>query len=107
MRERYDGSAIVYCDGIAQAYPKRGDLDRAITLHEHFLRFYPNRKDRKLIYPKYHYCLAILYEKKGLPEQAIQEYQKFLTIRKDADEDISEHIDFKDKVVELNMFRFH
>jgi len=58
-------------------------------------------KDRRLINPKYHYHLARLYEEKGWSDKVIIKYEKFLDIWKDADEDLLEFIDAKQRLAKL------
>jgi len=49
------------------------------------IAFDPKSPARFLIHPKYHYGLAKLYEQKDLKVKAIEQYQKFLDLWKDAD----------------------
>jgi len=41
-------------------------------------------------YPLVHYHLALAYERKGQPDQARAEYERFLQVWKDADADVPE-----------------
>jgi hypothetical protein len=61
----------------------------------------PSSKVRRLIHPKYHYRLTKLYEEKGWSGKAIEQYEKFLEIWKDADEDLPELIDAKERLAKL------
>ncbi len=85
----------------ARAYYQAGNLDRAIAEYECLITFDPKSKDRRLINPKYHYHLARLYEEKGWSDKAIKQYEKFLEIWKDADEDLPEKIDAKERLAKL------
>jgi serine/threonine protein kinase/predicted Zn-dependent protease len=88
-------------DGLARAYHLAGDLDKAIDEYKRLIRFDPESKERFFILPKYHYRLATLYEEKGWQGLAIQEYERFLEIWKDADADLSELIDSKARLAKL------
>ena len=88
-------------DVLGQAYYQAGELDKAIAEYERITQFNPDSKDRLLIYPKYHYRLAKLYEEKGLKDKAIQQYEKFLDIWKDADEDLPEPHDARARLARL------
>lgn len=85
----------------AQAYVQSGKLDQAIVEYERLITFDPNRKDRRLINPRYHHRLAKLYEERGLKDKAIQRYEKFLDFWKDADEDLPELVDAKVRLAKL------
>jgi len=88
-------------DIAARAYLKLGDLDKAIDKHERLITFDPDSKDRRLIHPRYHYRLATLYEQKGWKGKAIEHYEKFLELWKDADPGIAELDDAKKRLAGL------
>jgi tetratricopeptide (TPR) repeat protein len=88
-------------DLVARAYYKKGDLDRAIFEYEQLITSNPNKRGRCLIHPLWYYQLARLYEEKDLKEKAIRQYEKFLDIWKDADEDLAELIDAKERLAKL------
>jgi serine/threonine protein kinase/tetratricopeptide (TPR) repeat protein len=85
-------------DVLARAYHKKGERDKAIEEYERLIRFDPDRWERFLIFPEYHYRLAKLYEEKGAKTKAIKEYNKFLEIWKNADKDLPELIDAKNRL---------
>ena len=88
-------------DVLARAYYLNGELDKAISEYERLITFDPNSKNRLLIHPKYHYRLAKLYQEKGLKNKAISEFEKFLELWKDADKDLPELVDVKNRLANL------
>jgi tetratricopeptide (TPR) repeat protein len=74
----------------AGAYLKNGDLNEAIAEYERLTTFDPSTRDRRLINPKYYYILGDIYEQQGNTAKAIEHYEKFLNLWKDADPGIAE-----------------
>jgi tetratricopeptide (TPR) repeat protein len=58
-------------------------------------------KRRALYYPKSFYLLGTIYEKKGDTKQAIQNYEKFLDLWKNADLNIPELMNAKTRLAKL------
>ncbi len=77
-------------DALARAHQQKGDLDSAIVEYERLVTFDPNSKTRYLVHPLYHYRLAKLYEEKGWKGKAIDQYEQFLNLWKNADPGIAE-----------------
>lgn len=77
----------------ARAYAEMDELDKAIGEYEKLITIDKKDKDRRLIHPLYHYRLARIYELNGNKEKAIEQYEKFLRIWKNADENIEDKRD--------------
>ena len=89
-------------DVAARAYVKKGDIDRAIAEYEYLVSTAPEKKDRLLILPIYHYRLAKLYEQRGRSKLAAEQYGAFLRITKGADIWLGEIADARDRFTSLS-----
>jgi tetratricopeptide (TPR) repeat protein len=88
-------------DTLARAYLKKGDVDGAIAAYEKMIIFDPEGQDRRLIHPKYRYLLAKLYEERDDAAKAIEQYEAFLDLWKDADPNLPELQYAKNRLVSL------
>jgi tetratricopeptide (TPR) repeat protein len=85
----------------ARAYLKTGETDNAILEYERIMDPDPNKRGRSFIRPLWHYELAKLYEAKGFNNKAIAEYEKFLDLWKDADDNLPEPHDARKRLSKL------
>ena len=88
-------------DILARAYVKNGALDKAVAKYEEWITFDPNSTDRRIAHPKYHYELAKLYEQKKWEGKAIENYEKFIDLWKDADKGLPELEEAKKRLAGL------
>ena len=89
-------------DLFAQAFLKKGELDKAISEYERITTLNLGiGLDRPLIHPLSRYRLAKLYDENGQREKAIEQYEKTLEMWKNADEDLFEMIDAKKNLESL------
>jgi len=87
---------------LAKAYLESGRLGEAVAVFEKALARYG---DVRAAYPilsvKAHYLLGLAYEKSGWTSKAIEQYETFLDIWKDADPGIEEIEDAKERLARL------
>jgi tetratricopeptide (TPR) repeat protein len=88
-------------DILARAYVQKGALGDAIAEYERIVTFDPAGRERRLVYPLFHYRLGVLYEQTGRPDKAIQHYEKFLEICGDADPGLTEVPDARRRLASL------
>jgi serine/threonine protein kinase/Flp pilus assembly protein TadD len=97
----------VMVDIIPRAYQALGQVDSAIVAYERAVEHH--LKDRSLpfqarvtpVLPRYHYRLALLYEKKGMKQKAIEQYEQFLKIWGKADPIYKEPADARARLAKL------
>ena len=79
-----------------------GRLADAVTMFEKALRWYDNpRAFEGLLSAKAHYWLGQAYEESGWRDKAIEQYETFLDIWKDADPGIEEIDDARERLARL------
>jgi serine/threonine protein kinase/tetratricopeptide (TPR) repeat protein len=92
---------LYYLDLIARIYAKRGDLDQAIQEYERLFKMTSSGRPF-LVHPLYHYRIGLLYEEANETPKAIEHYEKYLDLWKDADPGIAEVEDARMRLAELN-----
>jgi len=90
-----------FIDSLASAYYKSGDIEKAREEYERILPLTQGRLDYGDIYVKSFYTLGKIYEKKGWEGKAIEHYEKFLNLWKDADPGIPEVEDARKRLTSL------
>jgi tetratricopeptide (TPR) repeat protein len=87
---------------LAQAYLELGRLGEAVLLLEQALsRYDVSRALHPIFAMKAYYVLGLAYEKSGWKAKAIEKYEEFLDIWKDADPGIPEVQDAKERLQKL------
>ncbi|MEN8165520.1 MAG: tetratricopeptide repeat protein, partial [Acidobacteriota bacterium] len=77
-------------DVLARAFVAKNAFDEAIAEYERLVAPVPPRRDRRLVYPVFHYRLGRLYEEKGMIAKAVREYERFLEIMNGAGTGLAE-----------------
>jgi tetratricopeptide (TPR) repeat protein len=79
-----------------------GQFDRAVNLVTQLQRVNNNDAGyRPFYYPKSYFLLGKIYEKKGDKKLAVENYEKFLNLWRDADKDLPDLIDAKARLTKL------
>ncbi len=92
-------------DSLASAYDKAGDLEKARKEYERITSLTTGRIGAGDIYARSFYMLGKICEKKGLKAQALEHYEKFLNLWKDADPGIAEIGDARERLAGLKKSR--
>ena len=100
-RTKLNNYLVYYFDLIARIYTEKGDVGQAIQEYERLFKLSISGAPTFLIHPLYHYRLGILYEKAGNTVKAIENYEKFLDLWKDADPGIAEVDDARERLAGL------
>ncbi len=90
-----------FIDSLATAYYESGDLDKAIEQYERITELNTGRLNNGEIYVRSFYMLGKICEQQGNTAKAIEHYQKFLDLWKDADPGIAEVDDARERLTEL------
>jgi len=95
----------LFFDSLALAYYKIGDLEKAQDEYERIISLTTGRFEYGDIYAKSFYMLGKIYEQKAWKGKAIEHYEKFLSLWKDADPGIAEVEDAKKRLGDGGMGR--
>jgi tetratricopeptide (TPR) repeat protein len=95
------GKRVNFIDPLAFAYYKAGDLENALKQYERITSLTQGRIRDADLYAKSFYMLGKIYEQKGSKGKAIEHFQKFLNLWKDADPGFPEVEDAKKKLAGL------
>jgi serine/threonine protein kinase/Flp pilus assembly protein TadD len=94
-------SHALFIDSLAFAYYRAGDLDKAREEYEKILSLTTGRYGYGDIYAKSFYMIGKIHEQQGETVRAIDQYEKFLDLWKDADPGLPEVEDAKNRLVGL------
>ena len=94
------GQAL-FIDPLAFAYYKAGDYDKARQQYERIIHLTTGRLFYGDIYAKSFYMLGKIFEEEEMQPQAVEHYEKFLDLWKDADPGIAEVEDAKKRLAKL------
>ncbi|UCE21534.1 MAG: tetratricopeptide repeat protein [Candidatus Aminicenantes bacterium] len=94
---QHTGSSIhgLFIEALALTYFRAGDLKKAREQYEKIPNLTNGRRDYGDIYVKAFYMLGKIFEQQGERAKAIEHYEKFLDLWKDADPGITEVEDAK------------
>jgi len=92
---------VFFIDSLALAYYQVGDIEKAAEEYERIISLTTGRLYYGDIYAKSFYMLGIIYQEKGWEGKAIEHYDKFLHLWKEADLGIPELIDAKKRLTAL------
>jgi len=88
-------------EALALAYYRSGDIERALKEYERITSLTEGRLWRGDIYAKSFYMLGKIYEQQGWKGKAMEHYEKFLDLWKDADPGIAEVEDARERLTGL------
>ena len=90
-----------YVESLAMAYYASGDIDKAQSEYERITSSSSDRLYFGDVYALSFYALGKIYEQKGWKGKALEQYEKFLDLWKDADPGFPEVDDAKERLAAL------
>ncbi len=95
------GLNLLFTKSLGLAYYRKGDLENAQKTYERALSLATGRSGYGDVYAKSFYMLGKIYEETGWKGKAIENYEKFLELWKNADPGLPEVEDAKTRLVSL------
>lgn len=91
----------LFFESLASAYYRAGDLESAQNEYEKIISLSAGRLNYGDIYAKTFYKLGKIYEERGWKKKAIEHYEKFLDLWKDANANLPEITDAEKRILAL------
>ncbi|MFB0564656.1 MAG: protein kinase [Candidatus Aminicenantaceae bacterium] len=91
-----------YVDSLASAYYEAGDIENSQKHYERIASLTMGRLMWGDVYARSYYWLGKIYQKKGWEGKAIEHYERFVELWKDADSNLPELTDAKEQFAVLN-----
>jgi tetratricopeptide (TPR) repeat protein len=91
----------LFVNSLALTYYKAGDIEKAQQEYERIISLTLSRLEDGDIYARSFYMLGKIYEQKGLKAEAVERYQRFFDLWKEADPGIPEVADAKKRLAAL------
>jgi len=101
QRSTYQDDHAFFIDYLALAYYYEGNLEKSAEEYERITSLTTGRLLKGDIYAKSFYMLGKIYQQKGWKGKAIENYEKFLALWKNADPGIPEITDAKKQLAAL------
>ncbi|UCC38958.1 MAG: protein kinase [Candidatus Aminicenantes bacterium] len=98
-----DDEHALFIDALASAYYRSGDIEKAQLEFEKIASLTAGRQYWGDIFTQSFYKLAKIYQDKGWKGKAIEQYEQFIKIRKDADQESPEVTDAKNQLTQLQI----
>jgi tetratricopeptide (TPR) repeat protein len=101
FHNNWNDEQAFFIDPLAQAYYEAGEMDKARETYNRINRLTLGRLWWGDIYVKSFYMLGKIWEQKGDAAKAIEHYEKFLDLWKDADPGLVEMDDARERLAGL------
>ena len=93
----------LYLDSLAFAYYQIGDLDKALEEYERITSLTSGRMEYGDLYAQSFYMLGKIHEQKGWKGKALENYERFLKLWKDADPGLPEVADARKRAAGVRL----